>query len=918
VLVVALALLLSLLVPSAPSLAADAPASTIVGSVIAQDGGLPISGATVTLQHGNADVATTKTDGAGRYSFTDEPPAVYSVEIRAEGYQITRVDEIATAPGSTATVNTPLLRSELNSRGQLREIGNARASANGNTLASSSTIQYNLDPEQLQAQGLLKSADELQNVPGINLNGSPHTVGDDTFIDIRGMGPGEVGVLLDGHRVGPIGVDAIDYYNFANSPFFLLQNVQATLGSGASGLYGTDVIGGTIDLQTLVPTLKPHAELIEGAGNLGTGETFFKATGTFDKLGYAVGHTVTGTYGDFAPGPRFQGARPNNNGNANNGGACLPSGNQVADISSCNTALNTYSVSGNYRVQSDLAKLRYAISPVTALTVTAYAGNQLSDSTGNGDNDFLPYDTRLAQIESSTPNCGAGYIVATNTSPNSCYSAKALAASTFGPDGGGQDRNRGTSLQDYHARFETQLANNQFTADIYQDYYDFRKNSNTAGGLDPTGTYFVGGGTFQDNYLTSGALLSDDIAGLKNDFGFGYAVEHQRIYGNEFTPGPPPSYLPDQEFGEGDWSFFARDQFNPTRNFSFFANAWLRRSDVTNKTTLDPRASFVFRPSPNDIVRLTGGRADGDPAANIKATGAITGVSNPSSLNPSCNIPNAVASAGNPSLLPEQSTDLELAYGHRFFADTSINVSGYVSSIKEQLQNGVEPILQYGALGYESPALTPFLAGFATKINAACGTHYDATTVLQALGVSTPFNISSALFRGIELKGRVRIAPTVYADVVYDIQSSQQFGIPASVLVNNPFLLNGGQIYEIPLHKGSLTLDYNDHHGIEAQLAGNYVGVNNTLNRPGYTMFNGFVSKDLTRTTTVTVGASNLFNENVQLYGYFGHQLEAATNQYQAQASTPIQQAVVYGFGTQEEQLGLTPRIIILSVSQRI
>jgi len=177
-------------------------------------------------------------------------------------------------------------------------------------------------------------------------------------------------------------------------------------------------------------------------------------------------------------------------------------------------------------------------------------------------------------------------------------------------------------------------------------------------------------------------LLSDEIAGRKNDFGFGYFVEHQRIYGNTLVPatfgsratstspavpGTAAYFQTQPELGEGDYSFFVRDQFATSDRLTAFVNAWSRRSNVTQKTTFDPRVPLVFRPTSRDVVRLTAGRADGDPAAAIKSNGVFTNINNPSSLNPSCTLPNAIAHSGNPSLSPEAANDAEAAYGKASF-----------------------------------------------------------------------------------------------------------------------------------------------------------------------------------------------------------------------------------------------------------
>ena len=906
-------MLLSTTLYIAPAVAQEAAGAKIAGSIVARESGLPIANASVRLYQDTKVVAGTTTDNAGRFQFPSEPAGAYSILVTAPGYQSTRVADIFAAGATTATIQTALIRAATSSAGGLREIGQTTARTTGQTLASTSTIQTDLSPSQLEAQGYLKAADALQQVPGVNLSGSAHSVGDDTFIDIRGMGQGETRPLIDGHGVGPLGVGGTDYYNYANSGFFLMRNIEVTEGSGATGLYGTDVIGGTIDFQTLDATAAPHAELYQAAGNLGTLISQFKTTGSFGRLGYALGHTVTGTYGDFKPQQIFQGARPNNNSNLDKGGACTG----ATDVTTCNQSLNTYSVSGNYRLQNDLGKLRYNFNDSTALTLTAYAANQLSDSTANGDNDNIPYDTRLAEISATKPTCasGVGYAVVTNGG-SACYTAARYAATTNGPYGGGANRNRGTSLQDYHARFATLLpANNALTIDYFRDFYHFRKNSNQAGGLDATGSYYVGTGTFDDRYLTNGLLVSDEIAGRKSDFTFGYYVEHQRQYGDNLTTNKGPVYVPQQQYGSGDFSFFVRDQLAATKTLSVFTNAWLRRDIVTQKTTLDPRVSLVERVTNSDIVRVTAGRADGDPAGPVKAVGGISGQGNPSSLNPSCSLLNAVASGGNPNVQPESANDLEAAYGHRFRLDTTFNVVGYVSSEKNRFFSGIEPITQFGPLALNDPILASQFGAYATKINSTCGTHYDATTVLGALGITTTYNAASALYRGLEFNGRVRLDPKYYVDYAYNVQSSRLTGVPTTILANNPFIINDAQIYEIPVHTGSLTFDYDDHHGIETQLQGNYIGDNNQLNRPAYTYFNGFVSKTIGPRLRATVSSTNVFDQNVQLYGYFGHQLVAPVNRLAAQAATSIGQAVALGNLTQLEEIGLSPRQVTLSLS---
>jgi outer membrane receptor for ferrienterochelin and colicin len=922
----------------AASTASSAATADISGTIVNQLNGLPVGDASVALYRGDAVVDTSKTDANGNYVFHAEPAGAYSVLIRATGYQSTRVSDVFVVGGSTTTVRTPLLLATTS----LREIGYVSVSTGaGASLASTSTIQHDLNPEQLAAQGFANAAQALGTIPGIDLSGGQHTAGDDTSIDIRGMGTGEVRQLLDGHPVGPIGVGSPDTYDYANSPYFLLQNIQTTVGSGAAGLYGVDVIGGTIDFQTLQPTRTKQADFYQGVGNQGLGISEVKATGSIGSFGWALGHAVQGSYNDFEPGPVFQSARPNNNANLANNGACVPGSGAnpnnptYPDVSTCNQLANTYNVSGNYRVQNDIGKLQYRFTNDSILTLTAYAANQLSDSTGNGDNDNLPYQTRLAQIENSAPQCttsgsGAsnGYFAYTGgatpaSETLSCLSPQQLAADSSGPDGGGEDRNRGTTLQDFHARFNTTIAKkNAFTADVFSDFYDFRKNSNLASGLNaPNGTFFIGGGTFEDEYLTHGLLLSDEIAGQKNDFGFGYFLENQRFYGNTLSVDPVAggSYNSLPDVGEGDYSFFIRDQFEAGNRLTTYVNAWDRRSNVTERTTFDPRISLVFRPTNRDIARLTAGRADGDPAAIVKSS-VYSNLNNPSSLNPSCNLPNSIETGGNPNIQPENARDIEAAYGHRFWADTSVNLVGYVSSEQNRIFSNVLPITDFGP-GALAGFTQSQLGLFEGKIQTNCP---GQTITLANLGVTTDDNAAASLYRGLELNGRIRFMPAFYMDYTYDIESAQSSGIPALDLQSSPTLIDNAQLYGIPVHKASLTFDYHTRQGIEGQLEGYFIGPNNDLNRPAYSFFNGFVASSIGHGLTCTLGVNNIFSQNVQNYGYFGQQLAVPLNQDAvpaagALASFPenVQQAVLFG-GSDFEEMGLPPRQFTFALSGKV
>ncbi len=911
----------------APVDAQNAPASspaTISGIVADQINGLAIPNADLELYQADASVAKTKSDQAGRYSFPRVKPGIYTIVVRAPGYSSGRSNEFAVLPSTDTSQSMVLSRASVGET-NLKVIGTVTTSSS-NPLAATTSITRTIDTTALRNENYLRAGDALRTLPGVNFAGLSSSVGDDLYVDIRGLGETETQALLDGHPVGPQGVYGINRpfgtfpgaFNYADTPFFGLSKVQVTFGSGASGLYGTDATGGTVDMQTLNPTPTRQFVLEQGIGSQTKSQSDFRATGTLGRLGYAFAGSVQGTNGLYNPQVIPQTARPNNNPNLNNGGACT-AGN---DITSCNLALNTYQVSGITNIRSGLAKLQYALSKNTTIMGSWFGSGQYADSTGNGDNDNLPYDTRVAQIRTNnTPNCSlatdssgsqTGYTVITDANPSACYSAPQWAAASSGPFGGGAGRNRGTSMFDYHARLQSISGHSTYAADYFFNHYKFYKSSQEASGLDPSGKYFQG--TQYSQFLnTSGLLLSDNITNENSDFGFGYFTEHQLQTRLDFnTVGLNQfAYAQPQSFGYG--SIFARGSIKMSPRFSTYANFWLKNSNVTHGTYFDPRISLVYRPSSNrDVMRLTYGRTTGVPAPEtIYALAAING--NPSSLNPSCTPFNNIGNAGNPKLKPEEANDVELGFAHGFHDDSSVQLNLYTTSVRNQLFAAGLPLTQYGNLAID-PTL---LAGFASKIASAGCPGVNPTvpaTVIPYLAISTTYNAASALYRGIELSGRYRFSRQFYADYTYDIQSSTQSGIADNILKSNPFIVNGAQIAYIPTHQASVGFDYSNSHGWEARIDTYWTGDNNTSQRAAYSLSNGFISKTLGHGLVARMGVSNIFNTATENYGYFGHQLFIPENHFFNDA-TPIQQFLSTGSG---ERFGLPSRAFLFTLSRTI
>lgn len=904
---------------------ADLGGGVVSGVVVDEVNGLPIPNANLALYRGETDVAASKSDEKGAFKFDSVEPGSYTISISAVGYQSSTSRQFSVAAGQLTTVSLVVTRaSETLQRSSLKTIGSVTASASS-SLASTTTITRPLDIPLLQQENYLNFVSGLVRLPGVNSTGLSSSVSDDSFLDIRGLGESETQALLDGHPVGPQGVYGINgggnfptAFNYSDSPLFGLSRVQVTFGSGASGLYGVDAIGGTVDMETLNPTLKPTENFWQGLGDQGRQMSAFNATGTSGRLSYALAAGVQGTYGMFAPQLIPQTARPNNNSNANNGGACTASN----DISPCNTALNTYSVSQNSTLRSELAKFKYQLSNSTTFTATVLASGQESDSTGNGDNDYLPYDTRLAYIYANdTPNCSlpgdpkgkmSGYQVITvanpANNPTACYSAKQWALASYGPDGGGADRNRGANTADYDFKLQNVSGKNTLTADGYYNYYKFYKSSEESAGLDAAGNEFAGD-AYSEFVNTNGYLVSDDIVNANSDLGVGFFGEYQadsRLEYNSLAQGVYNYLTPESTHYD---SGFARAAYDFTPKFSAYGNFWVKHDTAIGDTNFDPRISLVLRPETADVFRATFGHSTGDPAPELKATGPPAITVTPQSVNVVCNPYNSIGSGGNPSIKPEAANDYEVGYAHRFGTDSSVQFNAYYTSVRDQLFSADDPISSYGAVAVPANILQQLAQRFSScpGVDASI-----PASVLPYLAITTTYNAASAVSKGIELSGRQHVSRHFYVDYSYDIQSVVQNGINIDILQNNPFVINGGQVQGIPINQATVGVDYSND-GFEMRLDGYVVGSNNPSARPAYNSWNGFIAKTYANGLTLNLGVQNVFNQAWQQYGYFGHQPLVPENQF-GHDTTPIQQYLNVG----NEEFGIPVRSFEVTANYHI
>jgi len=872
----------------APTIADADDDTTIAGRILDSNGGLPVSSATVELERGQTIVATAKTSSDGAFSFAGETPGVYTILVIASGYQTTRATDVYVLAGQNRIeVQTAIDRVATG----LKTIGDVKV-ASRSSLQTTTTIEQHLDASVLQNQDYLRAGDALATVPFVN-GKTASSLGAGLTLSIRGFNSTETATLLDGHPIGPIGARG-NGFDFGVSPFWGLGSMDVTFGSGATGMYGVPTIAGSINFQTINPTRKPGITLTQGLGNYGTLMSGFQATGYAGKLGYAVAYGVQGTDGQIGSANILQTAL------LTSPSASCPSGvNSTPSIRAVDVYGCTYRVSGAQSQRNGLLKLTYDLDPKTALTLTAYNATLWDDSTGNGDVDNNPYAYILYNAQTSlakngnkntvklpgggSATCTGSLAVLDDSAARyRCLGPQQYAGAFSGPFGGGVGRYHGARNEDYHARITRRLGESSLIVDGFVDNYGFENAKSQTKGFD-------------DVYRTNGFLVSDSFTlAQNNDLSLGIYYQHQQHTGSQINKG---ILAPIKQLDLATTNYFVRDAYTISRTVSTFADLSLQRSHDTGTSTFNPRVSLVYRPTPRDVLRVTGGRSSSEPDPSL-LYGPFTFVAS-QSYNPSCGATlSSIGSGSSPLLKPESANDVEIAYGHRFSQQLTFQANAYRSREQNPLVSGVFPLSVVPAGQMLSATdLQPYL----NKLNGPCGGGYTAGN----LGVSTTFNAGSATYSGIGLNATVGLARNVKAEANYAIQSAAYYGIPDSILKNNVTLINGGQFPNIPLHQATLGLGYANPTGVAARIDGFYVGANNFFNRGAYAYANLNASRTV-GPLTLNLGVRNLFDSIAQQYGYVGLGTFVPENSFGKNRNSFDQGSEQFGLPYRQFRLSLT------------
>ena len=274
---------LAVLLTLAVAVPVFAQTSALTGRVRdAQGAAVPAATVRVAREDGGV-VRTTTTSGAGEYRVEGLPAGLFLVEIAKDGFRRRTAVVTVTAGAS------PSLDVDLEVAGIDDAVGVTAAGVPQVTQETSKAVTI-IDAQEILARNESTLAEIVRFTPGVQVRNSGGP-GQTTSMRIRGLRPDGSAVLVDGMRFRDASTIQADATSFlASLNFVAADRVEVLRGSGSS-LYGTNAVGGVVNIVTRAGggALRPEAQ-IEG-GSLG----HFRVRGSVsggamgDRLRYSVG-----------------------------------------------------------------------------------------------------------------------------------------------------------------------------------------------------------------------------------------------------------------------------------------------------------------------------------------------------------------------------------------------------------------------------------------------------------------------------------------------------------------------------------------------------------------------------------------------------------------------------------------------------
>jgi iron complex outermembrane receptor protein len=224
--------------------------------------GQPIEGARLSLfNSANAERIEQVLSVEGRFEFSGIPGGRYLIEATAPSFRRTIVP-VDFQPGD----NNPLeVRLQIEGVQQTVLVTAEAAPQSVDAVAKAMSV---IDRAEIDRRNEYSVTETLRSTPGLVIRtlGGP---GQSASVRSRGLGPSATGILIDGMRFRDVATTQGDASSFLSSLNIINpERVEVLRGSGSS-LYGTNAVGGVINVVTDQTGAPPHGDLQFEGGNLG-------------------------------------------------------------------------------------------------------------------------------------------------------------------------------------------------------------------------------------------------------------------------------------------------------------------------------------------------------------------------------------------------------------------------------------------------------------------------------------------------------------------------------------------------------------------------------------------------------------------------------------------------------------------------
>jgi len=281
-------------------LAAQAGTGASIAGTVKDPQGQRVPGATLTLfSRSGGAVSTTTSNASGAYRFAGLPEDDYLLRASASGFALFLAEDIHLSAGGNETRDIQLEVARVHEEVVVTAASTPQAPEH---VSKAVTV---IDAADADARDASSLSDAVDLVPGVRVQqlGGP---GAFTTIQMRGLRTQDTAVLVDGLRLRDASATQADASGLIEDLLFTdASQVEVMRGSGSS-LYGTNAIGGVINVITDDGGGRTRGNLLLEGGSLGTFRGRAQVSGGADKdsLQYSMGVAetdVTSGVGGDAP-----------------------------------------------------------------------------------------------------------------------------------------------------------------------------------------------------------------------------------------------------------------------------------------------------------------------------------------------------------------------------------------------------------------------------------------------------------------------------------------------------------------------------------------------------------------------------------------------------------------------------------------